>query len=206
MEPNNPTLESVWAAIQETQRQLQENSRSHAETEKVVKELAEDAKRLRAERAEDNKRLRESMREMHREIGGIGKSNGGFAEEYIFNSLKDNLNLFGEKFDRVAKNVPAGTDNSNLDGEFDIVYYNCKAIAIVEIKYMARFFNVLETLDKVETFRINFPDYDNHKIYLAMAAMYFDKDVEEECTYQGIAVIKQNGGNLVINDKHIKAF
>jgi hypothetical protein len=186
------TPDSVWAAIQETNQ--------------TIKDLAEDTKRLRAERDEDNKRLKISLRNMYKEIGGIGKSNGGFAEEYFFNSLKNNMELFGEKFDSIEKNVPAGTDESNLDSEFDIVYYNCKSVAIVEVKYRAQFFHVLDTFDKVDSFRNNYPEYANHRIYLALAAMFFDDEVESECTHEGIAVIKQEGGNVVINDKNLKVF
>jgi hypothetical protein len=36
--------------------------------------------------------------------------------------------------------------------------------------------------------------------------MAFEDEVETECTQAGIAVIKQVGGDVVINDKHIKAF
>jgi hypothetical protein len=39
-----------------------------------------------------------------------------------------------------------------------------------------------------------------------MSAMSFEENVETECDQAGIAVIKQVGGDVVINDKHIKAF
>jgi hypothetical protein len=224
MEPNNPTAEDVWAMIYETQRRQQETDRivknlaeSHEKTEKVVTDLAEKQANDRAEtnrflkesKAETDRqlaKLSKSIRNMNKEVGGIGRGNGGFAEEYFFNSLKNNMDLFGEKFDSIKKNVPAGADESDLDGEFDIVYYNCKSVAIVEVKYRAQLFHVFETVDKVETFRNNYPVYAGHKIYLALAAMFFDREVETECADEGIAVIKQVGGDVVINDKHIKAF
>jgi hypothetical protein len=243
IKPTHATFESVWAAIQETDRIVRETSRSIQETDRTIKSLAEkqdeDNKRLKAERDEDNKRLKAerdeetkrlkaerdednkrlkaerdadhkqlkiSLRNMTKEIGGIGKGNGGFAEEYFFNSLKNNMELFGEKFDTIAKNVPAGADDSNLDSEFDIVYYNSKSVAIVEVKYRAQFFHVLDTFDKANSFRNNYPKYANHRIYLALAAMFFDDEVEAECIHDGIAVIKQEGGNVVINDKNLKVF
>jgi hypothetical protein len=43
---DNPTLESVWAMIHETQRQMQE---SKAETDRFMKDLAEKQAKSKAE-------------------------------------------------------------------------------------------------------------------------------------------------------------
>jgi hypothetical protein len=59
---------------------------------------------------------------------------------------------------------------------------------------------------KAQTFRINFPYYQQHKIYLGLATMAFYPKLEEECIKQGIAVIKQSGGNVIINDWQLKAY
>jgi hypothetical protein len=36
--------------------------------------------------------------------------------------------------------------------------------------------------------------------------MTFYKEVEEKCVEKGIAIIKQKGDTVIINDKHIKAY
>ena len=52
--------------------------------------------------------------------------------------------------------------------------------------------------------RIFFPYYKDYKIYLGLASMSFNPDVEEECITQGIAIIKQLGDTVVIYDEHLK--
>jgi hypothetical protein len=61
-------------------------------------------------------------------------------------------------------------------------------------------------LKKVETFRILFPNYKDFKIYLGLAAMSFYPKLEQRCLAQGIAVIKQVGDTVVINDTQLKVF
>jgi hypothetical protein len=61
-------------------------------------------------------------------------------------------------------------------------------------------------LKKAETFRVLFPDYKDFKIYLGLASMSFYPELEQECINEGIAVIKQVGDTVVINDKYLKIF
>jgi hypothetical protein len=88
---------------------------------------------------------------------------------------------------------------------------NCKSIAIIEAKYKARKEYIPKIIGQAETFRKNFPAYASHRILLAIAALSFaDKDktneVEQEFINEGIAVIKQVGETVIINDTHLKAF
>ena len=59
---------------------------------------------------------------------------------------------------------------------------------------------------KAQIFRINFPEYKNHRVYLALSAMIFNQRLEQECIKKGIAVVKQVGNTVVINDKHMNIF
>ncbi|MCL2510837.1 MAG: hypothetical protein FWF09_02175, partial [Bacteroidales bacterium] len=61
-------------------------------------------------------------------------------------------------------------------------------------------------LKKAETFRILFPNYKDFKIYLGLASMSFYSELEQECINEGIAVIKQVGDSVVINDTNVKVF
>ena len=90
--------------------------------------------------------------------------------------------------------------------EFDIVMRNFNAAGIVEVKYKARLEDIPRIINKANTFRISFPQYQNHRIYLALAAMIFNDRIEDECKKAGIAIVKQVGETVVINDEHLKVF
>ena len=197
------TLESVWETIEATQKQLQSLTEKQAETDRQMKET--DRQMKETERKID--KLTENVKSVNIELGGIGTGNGMFAEQYFINSFeKGQREFFGEKFDKIENNLFGGEPNSGFDDEYDIVFFNGKCVCIVEIKYRARKFHIDDTIDKARTFRKNFPTYAGHQIYLALGAMSFDKNVEQECINKGIAVIKQVGDTVVINDENLKVF
>jgi len=174
------TPESVWAILQEV-------GRKQEETDRIVKENAK------------------TMRELQKTVGGWANNHGSFAEEYFFNSFeKGQQNFFGKKFDMIEKKVKAVW--KNIQDEYDIVLYNDDAIAIVEVKFKAHVNDIDTVLKKAETFKILYPYYKDYKIYLGLASLSFYPELEQECINEGIAIIKQVGDSVVINDEHLKVF
>ena len=174
------TPESVWAILREVAQSQQETDRRMQETDR-------------------------RMQELQKNVGGITNNQGAFAEEYFFNSFENGKkNFFGEKFDDIEKNLKNRLQG--LTDEYDIVLYNHASVAIIEVKYKAHLNDIPVVLKKAETFRILFPQYKDFKIYLGLASMSFYPELEQECENEGIAVIKQIGDAVVINDKHLKVF
>jgi hypothetical protein len=174
------TPETVWALLEENAKQMQETDRRIDKLQKAI----------------DGLQIR---------VGGMANNQGAFAEEYFFNSFENGeKNFFGEKFDEISKHLK--NFRKGIEDEFDIVLYNHASAAIIEVKYKANTNDIPSVLKKAETFRILFPDYKDFKIYLGLASMSFYSELEDECIKQGIAVIKQVGDNVVINDKHLKVF
>jgi hypothetical protein len=216
-----PTFESVWALLQENAQQMKESSakfdmemaetradfdrrmreedqRREASSAKFDKEMAE----TRTDFDRQMKKLKVAMDETNRHIFGVTKSNGDFAEDYFFNAFnKEKQNFFGEEFDRIIKGK-----GRVVEDEYDAVLINGKTAGIIEVKYKARREDIAQALKKPRTFRINFPEYKDHKIYLALAALTINESLERECIRQGIAVIKQVGDKVVVGNKHLKAF
>jgi hypothetical protein len=138
-------------------------------------------------------------------LGAWANNHGSFAEEYFFNSFDNGRqNFFGEKFDRIKKNVPGL--NEKYEDEYDILLINGKSIGIVEVKYKAHENDVPKVLKKAVTFRANFPHFAGHQVYLGLATMAFYPNLEQMCINEGIAIIKQVGDSVVINDEHLKVF
>jgi hypothetical protein len=174
------TPETVWAILQETAQSQKETDRRMQETDRRMKEL-------------------------QKMVGGMANSHGSFAEEYFSNSFENGKkNFFGEKFDDVKKNLKNFWQG--IEDEYDIVLYNHTSAAIIEVKYKARVSDIPAVLKKAETFRVLFPYYKEFKIYLGLASMSFYPELEQECINEGIAIIKQIGDTVVINDTHLKVF
>ena len=198
------TPESVWAALQESNRFL---------TEKLAKltEIQIETNRILSEKLATTDRQIEKVSQQiaktDKLVGGISTNNGLFAEEYFYNSLrKGEKILMGEKFDKLIKSEIMEDENKKTKGELDIILVNGKSLVIVEVKFRVREKHVDTVMKKVKPFRKRFPEYQNHKVYLGLASMVFDENMVVKCKENGIAVIKQEGDSVVVHDENLKAF
>ena len=189
------TPESVWAILRETAQMQKENEA------KWEKSRAENEAKWEKSRVDFDRR----MKAIQKTVGGITHNQGAFAEEYFFNSFeKGEKNFFGENFDEISQHLKNRWQG--IEDEYDIVLLNHASAALIEVKYKAHANDIPAVLKKAETFRILFPQYKDFKIYLGLASMSFYPELEQECIKEGIAVIKQVGDAVVINDKHLKVF
>ena len=128
---------------------------------------------------------------------------GFYAGEYLLTAFRyGKKTFFGEQFDEIVVNMKG----METDDVYDIVMINEHTAGMVELKYEVRENNLPAIIRKAETFRINFPYYNDFKIYLGLASLSFYPELEEACIEHGIAIIKQAGETVVINDEHIKAY
>ena len=203
------TEESVWAALREIARRQEETDRilkeSIAESRQQKAEYERRSAKFDREMAESKAEYDRRQKDYDQKFGSWANNFGAFAEEYFFNSFENGkFDFFGEEFDDIEKNMK-GYKKNHKD-EYDIVLFNCKSIALVEVKFKAHENDLPKVVKKAETFRINYPEFQNHKIYLGLATMAFYPELEQECKNEGIAVIKQDGDNVIINYDNLKAF
>ena len=202
------TPESVWAGFREVRELLKESEakfyREMAASNAKFKEEMAASRADFEQRSADFDRRMKNLDEM---IGGVSNSNGMFAEEFFFNALDTgNKNLFGEHFDACYSLVKRHNKEQGYRSEHDILLVNGKAVAIIEVKYKARKSDIHNIINRLPTFRALFPEHRDRQIFLGLAAMSFDRGIEEESARQGVAIVKQVGDTVVINDAHLKAF
>ena len=163
-----------------------------------LKKRDAEAKKRKAEFDEEIRKINESMGHYSNNIGVI-------AEQYFFNSFKKGkTNFFGEKFDDIEKNVRG--IKKDFKDEYDILLINGRTIGIVEVKTKAHENDIPKILKKAKTFRANFPEYENHKVYLGLATMSFYPELEDLCAQHGLAIIQNVGETLIFNYEHLKEY
>jgi len=179
------TRNDIWEMFAETNRQFKETDRKMAKS---------------------SEELKQELKKLEKIVGGIGNSNGEMAEEYFYNAFFRDRTFVNENFDKIKKNL--SYNNGDVEAEFDIVLFNGKSAAIIEVKYNAKTENIeIEKLiSRVDIFKILFPEYKNHNIYLGVAAMSFCKDLVWRLHRAGIATIRPVGKKMVVYDKTVKAF
>ena len=211
-----PCSENIWAILQRTaqlhEETKQEAKESFKELRQTIQEVAQLQKENERERKENDRKYEWRMKEMNKKLEGISDSQGSFAEEYFFNSFDaGKKDFFGAKFNRIRRNLNSSivdfvNPSENVADEYDIVMYGDDSVAIIEVKFKAREDNIEQVLRKAETFRKLYSGYDDFKIYLGFAALTFPIHIQQICKKHGIAIIKQIGDTVVINDKHLKVY
>ena len=158
------------------------------------------------EAAAKSKEVDERLDRLGRYIGGISHANGEMAEDYFYSAFRADKIFANEKFDKVERNLAFKRDDKKA--EFDLVLFNGKSVALIEVKYNAKPDNISieKIISRVEIFKMLFPEYKNYNIYLGVAAMSFKSGLETELHNSGIATIKQVGEKMVVCDKDIKVF
>ena len=202
-ESNEDFERKIELSRKESKESKEEYERRAKESdEKFMRELNQFLKKSGEAFDKRHAELDVKLKRLTEQVTGVSNSNGLFAEDYFLNSFEvDHLNFFGERFDKVIRGK-----GHIMEDEYDFVLINGKTACIVEVKYKVRKEDIQKTLKKVDSFRINFPEYKNHKIYLGISALTFHKELQRECTKQGIAVIKQKGDKLIFFDNHLKVF
>ncbi|MCL2065061.1 MAG: hypothetical protein FWG98_11940 [Candidatus Cloacimonetes bacterium] len=182
-------------------KQIKAEKIRQAEAEKRQAEFD----RINAETAKRHEEFVKYMEKSDEKYGQFTNNLGYITEEYFYNSFDGGkTNFFGEDFDDILKNLKG--IKKDFKDEYDILLINGKTIGIIEVKYKANTNDIPKVLRKAETFRINFPEYKNHKVFLGLATLAFYQELEDSCNLHGIAIIKNKGDKLIINDEHIKPF
>ena len=141
-----------------------------------------------------DKQLKETDRKLNKVaklVGAIGNNQGDVAEEYFINSLEDNMELLGIKFDKILSNLT--TRKNNIEDEYDIVLVNGESIAIIEVKYKVHENDVKKLDKKIETFKDLFPEYSNLKLYAGIAGFKVYKKAKEYAKEKGYFILQRKG-------------
>ena len=185
----NLTWDDIKAMFAETDRRFQETDRKFQETDRKFQET------------------REHIRELGNHIGGISNSIGDMAEDYFYNTFKKDKTFANQIFDKVKRNVMYDKWNEVVI-EYDILLFNGTSVVIIEVKFNAKPENIKveKLISRIDIFKMLYPDYKNHNIYLGVAAMSFKKKTAKKLHSAGIATIHQVGKKMIVYDKEIKCF
>lgn len=201
-------LDRIENAIIELQKSHIQAEARQAKTDLQLAKTDEQLAKTDAQLAKTDAQLAKTdlkLKETATILSNIGINLGHTAEELFFYALEANPVLGNIKFDEVQSNIKAKT--KNIQDEFDIVLYNGDSIGLVEIKHKVHPNDIQKLLtQKVKNFRILFPYYATHKIYLGIGGMSVPKEVADIASNYGIAVLRQKGELTEIKADKITAY
>ena len=146
-----------------------------------------------------------SWQETKKILSNVGINPGYVAEEFFYYALREEKKFGGIQFDEIALNIHGF--NRKVQDEFDIVLYNGNTIGLLEIKHKVHP-NDLQNLKtkKIQNFKTLFPDYAGYKYFLGIGGMSIPAEVAKMAKAEGIAVLRQKGEVMEMDDESLKAF
>jgi len=168
---------------------------------------------LHASQKETDRKMKETdeqIKEVARQLGGIGNSNGEFAEEFFYNSLEKTMTFADIHFDCISNKFARKKimpDKTEIKAQFDIVLHNGNSIALIEAKYKANLKDVKELVEKkVPDFRVLYPEFAKYKLYLGIGSLVLKDRVVQEAKKLGIGLMKQRGDAVEHKTGWVRAY
>ena len=147
------------------------------------------------------------MKEVHGELGGIGKSNGEIAEDFFYNGLEKSMKLLDIDIEEIEQIQKKYIKTSKIRGEYDIVLTNTDVIVLVEVKYKFKARHVKKFVEtQIPNYKILFPRKKNYKIRGAIAAFTFEKKAIELANEYGLFILTQSGENIEVLKEGTKIY
>jgi hypothetical protein len=203
------TIEDIYKLFEQTNAALERSSRefdrriveSRAEAERAAAERAAEAERVAAERAaeaekiaaqraaEAEKRMAEfnqQMKELGKQIGGLGAKFGSFTEGLALPSMTKILgDRFGMEIIMPSVRIRKGKDNLEIDvlayanGDINTAY-------VVEVKSHAKEESIEQLKTILNNFRYFFPEHSHKTVYGILAAVDIAENVKAKVLQEGL--------------------
>ncbi|KPA18486.1 hypothetical protein MHK_001308 [Candidatus Magnetomorum sp. HK-1] len=195
----NPIMDK----FSENMDQLSEKmDKSSEKMDKSSEDFRKDLKKSSQEFDKRSKELDKRLAEVSKQIGGIGNSNGDYAEEFFLKSLEKKMQIGTMEFDSILDNISSYIKAKKLRGEYDILLVNTEHIVVVEVKYRLTKNYVNDFYNKkLKNFKDLFPMYKNHKLYGAIASFSDYDNARNLSREYGLFVLGRSGEKIdIIND------
>jgi len=182
----HPSFETVWAALQETDRIVRENAQQQAErqkeTDRIIKENAREMK-------ERDRRLDEKL----------GDRFGEMIEYMVMPGLVKKFRELGFEFTKAYPRSIIDDEENNILTEIDITLENGDKVMIVEVKSKPTTKDIKEHIKRMEKVKAHANLHNDNRIYLgAIAGMVFNKIEKTFALKNGFYVIEPSGEEFVI--------
>jgi len=168
-----PTFESVWAALQETDRIIkevgrrqEETAKRQEETDRIVKENVQGMKELRESQKETDRIVKETSKQ----IGTINNRFGEIVEYMIAPNLKEKFREMGLKFHQASPDVVFSDDDNDIKFEVDVLLQNGDKAMLVEAKATFTTEDVKDHVERLKKMRKYADLHGDKRVFLGAVA------------------------------------
>jgi hypothetical protein len=195
---NPPTFESVWAALQETDRILKENARRQEERQKKADRRMEESDRRMKE---SDRKMKESAGRLDKQIGKLGNRFGEMVEYMVVPNLIAKFHELGFVFEKAYRDTVIKDKTHNIYAQVDITLENGDKVMIVEVKSKLNTTDITDHIERMEKVRAHADLHNDNRKYLgAIAGMVFNDNEKIFTMKNGFYVIEPSGETFTITE------
>jgi len=166
---NPPSFESVWAALQETDRIVKETARQMQETDR-------------------------HMQETDKRFGKLNNRFGEIVEYMVAPNLRGKFRELGLNFPKANPNSDVSDYDNNIFLEIDVMLENGDKALLVEVKTKLTTEDVTDHIERLEKMRKYADLHGDKRTFLgAVAGIVMTSNVKEYALGQGFYVIEPSG-------------
>jgi hypothetical protein len=194
------TADDVWqllaeltAAQKETERLLKEQAQEADQRRKEADQRFKETERLLKEQGQETDR---QIREVNKKIGDLGGKWGLFVENMVAPACETIFLKRGIPVHQVSQRVKKRLNGQTL--EVDVLVTNENHVLIVEVKSSLGVNDIKELVEDLREFRTFFPEYNQKQLYGAVAGIEIEKGADKYAYRQGLFVLAQAGETVSI--------
>jgi hypothetical protein len=192
-EAQKETERIIKEQAQENQRRSEESQHRFEETERLLKEQSQETDRKIQAAIQENKRINRQVSKQLAELGGAW---GRFVEDLVAPACERLFIERGIPVDQVSQRVKRRRQGETL--EIDVLVVNQGHLLAVEVKSSLSVEDVKEFVQDLGQFRDFFPEYAQMAIYGAVAGIGIEAGADRYAYRQGLFVLAQSGETVVI--------
>jgi hypothetical protein len=200
------TIDDIFALFKESEARLEKESAERKElaaewNTKFQKESAEWRERSEIRIAEAEARSAREDKKLRKQLGGIGNTLCGIAEQMVNAGVAEVFNSYGYTFGDSIRHYELTVDKKII-GEVDIVLFDGDFLAFIEVKSKVEKEHIRQHLDRIDLFKKHEKGkfWENKKIVGAIGGMVFSDEACDIALKNGLYVIKQSGKNLKMDE------
>lgn len=176
------TPEAVASFFEETKQLFKETDRKFQESNRKLAEMKTE--------------LDESFKQVNKIIGDLGNRLGDFVEHSVRPAAVRIFREWGLDVHQVFSEAAVQREGDHI--EVDLIVVNEGSVVAIECKSKLDERDIKEHLDRLRKFKNMFPQWADHKLHGAVAAMVLTPKVAAFAAKKGLFVIGQAGENVEI--------
>ena len=187
---NEQTAENIRVFFEELRLRMEKHSIELEETDRRMKETDRQIKETDRQMKETDRQMKETDRKIKELSTRFGSTTGHIIEGLMAPAAFKMLQDAGFNVNRCYKNLKRKSKDPEMAMEIDELLLDDTVAIAVEVKTSCDHKDIDDFLKRMERFKALYPENKDKEVFVAIAAINFERDADVYAHEQGLLVIR----------------